>query len=151
VQFLYPKRSKSYESWLPLNPKVRLCTLIPSKRNLNFIVLSSNKLSYDVIPYALQQLHAKGYRFVSVAQCLGVAPYQSVQAPQTPTVSHWNGTFPLITSNDWLWLAWLEMLKSSWVWYLPQDNWIFDGQNVPTRDMHMIFKKDNWTRHRILI
>ena len=43
--------------------------------------------SYDVLPHAINQLRAKGYKFVTVAQCLGRAPYQSVGAPAARTVS----------------------------------------------------------------
>jgi peptidoglycan/xylan/chitin deacetylase (PgdA/CDA1 family) len=40
---------------------------------------------YDVLPYAVQQLRAAGYRLVTLAECLGAAPYQSVAAPQQRT------------------------------------------------------------------
>jgi len=40
---------------------------------------------YDVLPYAVQQLRARGYRLVTLAQCLGVAPYQAVGSPQAQT------------------------------------------------------------------
>jgi peptidoglycan/xylan/chitin deacetylase (PgdA/CDA1 family) len=39
----------------------------------------------EVLPHAIAQLRAKGYRMVTVAQCLGRAPYQSVGAPQART------------------------------------------------------------------
>jgi len=41
----------------------------------------------EVIPYIVPRLKAAGYRLVTVAECLGRAPYQSVQAPQTPNAS----------------------------------------------------------------
>jgi len=41
--------------------------------------------SYDVLPRAINQLRAKGYKFATVAQCLGRAPYQSVGAPAART------------------------------------------------------------------
>jgi len=40
---------------------------------------------YDVLPYAIQELRARGYALVTVAQCLGTAPYLSISTPQTPT------------------------------------------------------------------
>lgn len=40
---------------------------------------------YDVLPYAVQQLKGAGYRLVTLAECLGVSPYQSVGAPQQRT------------------------------------------------------------------
>ncbi|KEP47598.1 carbohydrate esterase family 4 protein [Rhizoctonia solani 123E] len=43
--------------------------------------------AYDVLPYAIQKLQAAGYRLVTVAECLGEQPYQSVGSPQTPDVS----------------------------------------------------------------
>ncbi|ELU36172.1 hypothetical protein AG1IA_09798 [Rhizoctonia solani AG-1 IA] len=45
---------------------------------------------YEVLPYAIQKLQAAGYRYgwhyrlVTVAECLGEQPYQSVGSPQTP-------------------------------------------------------------------
>ncbi|GJJ14797.1 hypothetical protein Clacol_009065 [Clathrus columnatus] len=40
----------------------------------------------EVIPFAVQTLRAKGYRFVTVSECLGIQPYQWVALPQTQTV-----------------------------------------------------------------
>ncbi|KAL5632898.1 hypothetical protein ACGC1H_005747 [Rhizoctonia solani] len=37
----------------------------------------------DVIPFAIQQIKAKGYKMVTVAECLGEAPYQSTGSPST--------------------------------------------------------------------
>ncbi|KAH6887163.1 hypothetical protein BKA70DRAFT_1573776 [Coprinopsis sp. MPI-PUGE-AT-0042] len=37
--------------------------------------------AHDVLPYAIQKLQAAGYRLVSVAECLGMQPYQKVGAP----------------------------------------------------------------------
>jgi len=34
-----------------------------------------------VAPYALQLMHSKGYKLVSVADCLGISPYQEVYTP----------------------------------------------------------------------
>lgn len=39
--------------------------------------------SQQVIPYAIQKLHAAGYRLVTVAECLGRQPYQWVGKPKT--------------------------------------------------------------------
>jgi peptidoglycan/xylan/chitin deacetylase (PgdA/CDA1 family) len=35
----------------------------------------------EVLPYAIQQLQAAGYRLVSLSECTGLPAYQSVQAP----------------------------------------------------------------------
>ncbi|CUA76241.1 hypothetical protein RSOLAG22IIIB_12144 [Rhizoctonia solani] len=43
--------------------------------------------AYDVLPYAIQKLQAAGYKLVTVAECLGEQPYQSVGSPQTPDAS----------------------------------------------------------------
>jgi peptidoglycan/xylan/chitin deacetylase (PgdA/CDA1 family) len=43
--------------------------------------------AYKVLPYALQQLGAKGYRAVTVAECLGLNPYFSTGSPGTRDVS----------------------------------------------------------------
>ncbi|KAF8673085.1 Polysaccharide deacetylase [Rhizoctonia solani] len=43
--------------------------------------------AYDVLPHAIQKLQAAGYRLVTVAECLGEQPYQSVGSPQTPDAS----------------------------------------------------------------
>jgi hypothetical protein len=40
----------------------------------------------EVLPHAISVLKSKGYRLVTLADCLGVQAYQSVQSPIT--VSH---------------------------------------------------------------
>jgi len=35
----------------------------------------------QVLPYAIQKLQAAGYRLVTLAECVGLPPYQSTQAP----------------------------------------------------------------------
>ncbi|CAE6523283.1 unnamed protein product [Rhizoctonia solani] len=42
----------------------------------------------DVIPYAIQQFKAKGYKMVTVAECLGQSPYKSTGSP-SPRDSTW--------------------------------------------------------------
>lgn len=37
--------------------------------------------AHEVIPYAIQKLKGAGYNLVTVAECLGMQPYQSVSAP----------------------------------------------------------------------
>jgi len=37
--------------------------------------------AHQVLPYAIKRLRAAGYRLVSVAECVGLPRYQSVQAP----------------------------------------------------------------------
>jgi len=51
-------------------------------------VLALNHEVYEqtahvVLPHAIKVLKAKGYKLVTVAECLGVKPYQSVSAPQS--------------------------------------------------------------------
>ncbi|KAK0223523.1 carbohydrate esterase family 4 protein [Armillaria fumosa] len=37
--------------------------------------------AYDVLPYAIEKLQAAGYNLVTLAECLGESPYQSVGSP----------------------------------------------------------------------
>ncbi|KZP17883.1 carbohydrate esterase family 4 protein [Athelia psychrophila] len=39
--------------------------------------------AYIVVPHAIQKLQAAGYKLVTVAECMGMQPYQSVGKPQT--------------------------------------------------------------------
>jgi peptidoglycan/xylan/chitin deacetylase (PgdA/CDA1 family) len=41
----------------------------------------------QVLPYAIRKLQAAGYNLVTLAECLGRAPYQSVGSPGTPDAS----------------------------------------------------------------
>ncbi|KIY44228.1 carbohydrate esterase family 4 protein [Fistulina hepatica ATCC 64428] len=43
--------------------------------------------AYEVLPYAIQQLQSAGYNLVTVAECLGLEPYQSFNTPETPDSS----------------------------------------------------------------
>lgn len=66
-----------------------------SKNQYNKLIMSSpdtvltlnhetHESTYDdVIPYAIQQFKAKGYKMVTVAECLGASPYQSTGTPGT--------------------------------------------------------------------
>ncbi|KAJ6459472.1 carbohydrate esterase family 4 protein [Mycena vitilis] len=40
--------------------------------------------SHQVLPYAIAKLQGAGYKLVSLATCLGLQPYHSVEAPETP-------------------------------------------------------------------
>ena len=42
---------------------------------------------YIVLPRSIQLLQSKGYKLVTVAECLGMEPYQSVGQPGMPDVS----------------------------------------------------------------
>jgi len=42
-----------------------------------------NTTVYEVLPHAIKSLKAAGYKLVTVAECMGMKPYQSVSAPQT--------------------------------------------------------------------
>lgn len=44
---------------------------------------------YEVLPYAIDQLKGAGYRLVTLAECLGEAPYQNVGQAQSRT-SDWH-------------------------------------------------------------
>ena len=37
--------------------------------------------AHQVLPYAIERLKKAGYELVTVAECLGLPPYQNVQAP----------------------------------------------------------------------
>jgi len=39
--------------------------------------------AYDVLPFAITVLKQAGYKLVTLADCLGVQPYQKIAAPQT--------------------------------------------------------------------
>lgn len=39
--------------------------------------------AHNVLPHAISVLQAKGYNLVTLAECLGMEPYQSVTTPQT--------------------------------------------------------------------
>ncbi|CAE6462205.1 unnamed protein product [Rhizoctonia solani] len=41
------------------------------------------RTAHEVIPHAISMLQAKGYRLVTLAECLGEQPYQSVGSPAT--------------------------------------------------------------------
>jgi len=43
--------------------------------------------AHQVVPYAIAKLQAAGYKLVTLAECLGMEPYQSVGTPQTPDSS----------------------------------------------------------------
>ncbi|TFK71517.1 carbohydrate esterase family 4 protein [Pluteus cervinus] len=43
--------------------------------------------AHQVLPSVIQKLKAAGYRLVTLAECVGMQPYQSVGAPGTPDVS----------------------------------------------------------------
>jgi len=43
--------------------------------------------AHQVLPYAISRLQGAGYRLVTLAECLGMSPYQSVGAPGTPDSS----------------------------------------------------------------
>ena len=46
------------------------------------------KCSHQVLQYAITKLKAAGYRLVTVSECTGLPPYQSVQAPGVRDVSY---------------------------------------------------------------
>lgn len=42
---------------------------------------------YEVLPYAIEKLKGAGYRFVTVAECLNIRPYQTIGAPESRDAS----------------------------------------------------------------
>ncbi|KAG8908939.1 Carbohydrate esterase 4 protein [Tulasnella sp. 403] len=48
---------------------------------------TSETTAHQVIPYVISLLKSKGYKMVSLAECLGVPAYQSVGQPQPPSSS----------------------------------------------------------------
>lgn len=56
--------------------------LVLKRPILNF----AETTAHQVLPYAIQQLKAAGYRLVTVAECLGKPAYQSVVAPSARDV-----------------------------------------------------------------
>ncbi|KAJ3517756.1 hypothetical protein NLJ89_g319 [Agrocybe chaxingu] len=71
----------------PANQKTRY-TQLANRRPSTILALNHEvhaSTVFDVMPHAINQLRAKGYRLVSVAECLGRAPYQSVGSPEART------------------------------------------------------------------
>ncbi|KAK7695570.1 hypothetical protein QCA50_000206 [Cerrena zonata] len=61
-----------------------------SRRPSNVLALNHEvyeRTAHEVLPYAIQRLQNAGYRLVTLAECLGMQPYQSVGAPGTPDAS----------------------------------------------------------------
>lgn len=74
-------------SWLSTTlteTTVYVASKSPSLFQLYLTFLSSR---HQVLPYAIKRLQAAGYRLVTLAECLGQAPYQSVGTPSAPDVS----------------------------------------------------------------
>ena len=49
-------------------------------------MVSVASTAYDVLPYAIDRLQSAGYQLVTVAECLGMEPYQNVGQAQTNDV-----------------------------------------------------------------
>lgn len=63
---------------------VRLRILLSSTyRGLLLRICNVEQTAHVVVPHAIQVLKAKGYRLVTVAECLGMPAYQSVGSPQS--------------------------------------------------------------------
>lgn len=50
------------------------------------ILWIAEQTAHVVVPHAIKTLKAAGYKLVTVAECLGQKPYQSIKAPES--VSH---------------------------------------------------------------
>jgi hypothetical protein len=59
-------------------------------------LLITEPTAHVVIPHAIKVLQDKGYKLVTVAECLGMKPYQSVSDPQNVCFSIFVVTYPLI-------------------------------------------------------
>ena len=75
-----------------MKPRTPQCACFLSIRSTLLGAHQSIATSYQVIPYAIQQLQQAGYRLVSVAECLGKPAYLNVGPPQnrdvrTPAIS----------------------------------------------------------------
>jgi len=46
------------------------------------VLLIAAQTALVVVPHAISVLRAAGYQLVTVAECLGLQPYQSVTTPQ---------------------------------------------------------------------
>lgn len=68
-----------------VSPSVQSITDYPGRWHATY-TLSHDR--HQVVEYAINQLQNAGYRLVTVAECLGEDPYQSVAAPQSRTVSY---------------------------------------------------------------
>lgn len=63
---------------------------VAARRPSNVLALNHEvyeRTAHEVLPYAIQRLQSAGYRLVTLAECLGMQPYQSVGAPGTPDAS----------------------------------------------------------------
>lgn len=47
-----------------------------------YYLLNPSQHRYDVLPFAIQTLKAKGYNFVTMSECLGIDAYLSTVAPE---------------------------------------------------------------------
>lgn len=52
-----------------------------------YILIGSLSNSHQTLQYAINKLKGAGYKLVTVAECVGKQPYQSVADPQSRTVS----------------------------------------------------------------
>ncbi|KAG8704495.1 Carbohydrate esterase 4 protein [Ceratobasidium sp. 395] len=61
-----------------------------AKRPTNILSLHHEvyeRTAHEVVPYMIPKLQKAGYKLVTLAECLGEEPYQSVGAPGTPDAS----------------------------------------------------------------
>jgi hypothetical protein len=73
--------------------------------------LSAERTAYEVIPYAIEKLQNAGYQLVTLAECLGEQPYQSVGAPSARDVRLFFLHFPSSSANFVLTLVDLDLLS----------------------------------------
>ena len=65
----------------------------------------------EVLPHAIKKLKDAGYRLVTVAECLGMEPYQSRWEPETPDVCPLFAYYPFRRSNPLRFTAFLDLLR----------------------------------------
>ena len=51
--------------------------------SLAWCIRTVEQTAHVIVPYAIQALQSAGYQLVTVAECLGVEPYQNVTTPET--------------------------------------------------------------------
>jgi len=95
VQQVAAQRNQSLVLWdfdsgdstgsTPAQSEAAYDTLIKKKPN-TILALNHEPIettAHQVLPFAIKELQAAGYRLVSLAECVNMAPYQRTQAPGT--------------------------------------------------------------------
>lgn len=90
MQVIWDFDSLDSDGATPAQSKANYDKIISKKPN-NILALNHEtyeKSVHVVLPYAIQKLQGAGYKLVTVAECLGMAPYlPKVTAPQKVHIS----------------------------------------------------------------